>query len=124
MNPVAYTLFVQRTQAIMCGLSFLFISAILALMDPFTASYPLFLLLVSLFILLWNGSSLVSFWWYISLQKTVLTTRQTNMIIIRALVYGVALINLIVFNLVGELTIIPVLATLICILLAHLWLPV
>jgi hypothetical protein len=124
MDPVTYTLFIQRTQAILCGLSFLFISAILTLTNPFSESYNLFLLLFGMFIFLVNFCSLLSFWWYISLQKQVLTTRQTNLLVIRSLFYATALVNMLVLALLGQLTTIPIILILSCLLLAHLWLPV
>jgi hypothetical protein len=105
MNPVQYTLNVQRTLLIATSLGFIGISAILVFLNPYENEQYVWLLLGVLSIFLASLLSLLSFWWFFSIQKRILTIIQVNQLVYQSIITSGVLVLLLVMQQTRQLNI-------------------
>ena len=103
MNAVEYTLNIQKLFTVLCGLSFVAISAQLVFLDPTVSGLYIWGFLLAFLIFLTSLISLLSFWWFFSLKKEILSVVQVNHLIYQSLVSSCIPILFIVMNQTGQL---------------------
>lgn len=124
MNSVEYSLVVQRISVILSGLSFLYISSLLAFINPEYSVYAVFAMLLGLFIFCWCLGVLLGFWWFSNLQKKLLTIAQVNTLVLRAGVWAISMFYLTLTMVTSGLSWIQVLLFFGGITLANFWLKI
>ncbi len=121
MNTVEYTLAIQKLFAVLAGLSFVAISAILVFLDPTINNLYVWGLLLSALIFLTSFLSLFAFWWFFSVKKEILSIVQVNHLIYQSLVSSCIPILLIVMNQTGQLNFWSVVLVFVAYIIYFLW---
>lgn len=103
MNPVEYTLNLQRLFVILAGLSFAGVASMLVFLNPNDNSLYVWGVLILGLVLLTSFISLMAFWWFFSVRKEILSIPEVNQIVYQSLVSGAALILLLVMQQTGQL---------------------
>jgi hypothetical protein len=98
MNPVDYTLNLQRITALVAGASFLGLSAILTFLNPYEGVFNFWLFLFALFVFVSCSIVLVSFWWVFGVQKQILMVGQVNQLLYQSLVSSAFLMLAFILN--------------------------
>ena len=105
MNPITYTLNLQRALFLIFGLSFISLSLVLVFLDPYINSLYIWVFLAVLFVLLTSGISLLAFWWFFNIKKEILTIIQVNSLVYQSAITSVVTLLLIVMQQTRVLTI-------------------
>jgi hypothetical protein len=103
MDPVEYTLNLQRLFVILAGLSFAGGSAMLVFLDPKVNSLYVWGFLGLCLIFLTSLISLLAFWWFFSIRKEILTIVQVNQVVYQSLISASVLVLLLVMQQTGQL---------------------
>lgn len=121
MNPIQYTILVQRTLLFLFGGAFFAIAAILSLVDPSQGVGVLTVMLLVVFIFISSVFALASFWWFFSIKKLVLTTNQVNKILGQSVVNSGIIVSLLALNQTGQLDLWSGLILLVCYVFYQIW---
>lgn len=121
MNPVEYTLNLQRVLVILASLGFVSLSLILVFLDPNQNSLYIWIFLTILLIFSTSVISLIAFWWFFSVKKEILSVVQVNNLIYQSLITGGVLILLLVMNQTKLLNIWTALLVLVTYIFYQLW---
>jgi hypothetical protein len=121
MNPVQYTINLQRFLLLACGVSFAGLSAILVFLDPYENKFYIIGFLIALFIFLTSVISLLAFWWFFTIQKQILPIVTVNGLVYQSLMSAGITILLLVMQQTGLLTIWTGLLVLIVYILYEIW---
>ncbi len=124
MDPVEYSLLLQKVFAILTGLCFFGLTLVIGLVDPRSLSQTLYLVLFLLFIFFWSLFVLLGFWWYTSIKRLILSSEGINYLVLRQgllsmlIIFGITFILTNILNL-GLLSLLIVIG-----LLIILWIPI
>ncbi len=121
MNPVEYSIALQRLFFITAGTSFLALAAIMVFLDPTLNLAYVYLFLAVLFLFLLSLIVLLAFWWFFTLKKEILTVSQVNKILGQSLISSGVIITVLAMQQTRQLTIWTGLFIIICYLLYQIW---
>jgi hypothetical protein len=121
MNPIDYTLTLQRILAILTGVSFFSIISILVFLNPAENFWYIFVFLAFLSVFFTSIITLVSFWWVFSIRKKVLRVSQVNDIVYQSIILSMILIFVLVLNQTEQLNLFTVVSLLTTYFFYHLW---
>jgi hypothetical protein len=124
MNPVEYSLLLQKIFAILSGVCFFVITLIIGLFEPLFWPQILFFLLVLLFLFFWSLFVLLGFWWYTSIKGLILSSEGINYLVLRQGLFAVLLIFCFTSILTKALNIGLISLLFIMCLLIVLWIPI
>lgn len=102
---IDYTLGLQRILLILSGVSFVVILGIFVYLDPYQNSLYIWLFLASFFLFLTSSLTLLSFFWFFTIKKMILTIREVNRLVYQSGVSSGVLILLMVTKQVGQFNI-------------------
>ncbi len=122
MNPIEYTLNIQRLSFLLSGLSFLGLCCCLVFLDPYTNSLYIGILLALLAIFSSCVLNLVLFWFILAFRKEILAINQVNNILYSSLMASSLLILLLAASETNQLNIWVIASTLMSYGLYQLWL--
>ena len=100
MDQVDYTLLCERIIALIGGIAFFGICALLGFADPASTQIHLALFLFCLVMLSVSVISMLGFWWVFSIKKQILDKDQVNKLIFRSFTISLFFIFILVLNLV------------------------
>lgn len=89
MQPIEYTLNVQRFLLILLGFSFLALCGILVLWEPFVQAWAFWLVLFFGTVIASIIQIFLLFWWYFFIRKVILTVIQVNSLIYQSLTLSI-----------------------------------
>jgi len=121
MNPVEYTLNLQRVLVILGALGFVSLSLILVFLDPNQNSLYIWVFLSILLIFSTSLISLLAFWWFFSVRKEILSVNQVNNLVYQSLITGAIVVLLIVMNQTKQLNIWTAILVIITYIFYQLW---
>jgi hypothetical protein len=121
MNPVEYTLLTQRLFAILTGLSFVGLSAILVFLDPYQNSLYIWAFLAVFLIFLTGIITLLAFVWFFTIRKEILSITQVNQVIYQSLISSAVVVFAVVMNQTQQLNIWTAILLIVCYLFYFLW---
>lgn len=81
MKIVEYALLVQRTLMLVSGASFLFLSLLILLTDPYQNPWLVALFWFFSFLILTSVQAFLFFWWFLFVQRKILTQVEVNNIL-------------------------------------------
>jgi hypothetical protein len=123
MDPIEYTLSLQRFLIVTTGVSFISLVLVLVWIDPTTNPtlyLPAFLVLI--FVFLACIMTLMSFWWVFSIQRKVLIIPEVNKIVYQAIMSSAVVVFFLVLSQTGELNALTSSAIILSYLLYQVWL--
>lgn len=91
MQPIEYTLNLQKILLIILGISFLGICCLLVFFDPFSQFFAFWLLLANFILVIAIVQIFLLFWWYFFVKKVILTIPQVNLLGYQSLTLSVLL---------------------------------
>ncbi|MEM1312089.1 MAG: hypothetical protein AAGF07_01345 [Patescibacteria group bacterium] len=121
MNPVEYTINLQRLLLLSCGFSFVGLSTLLVFVDPYENNIYIWAFLGVLTVFLTSIISLFTFWWYFTIRKQILPIYQVNQLVYQSMVTAGITVLLLVMQQTQVLTIWRGILVLICYILYELW---
>ncbi len=123
MDPIEYTLALQRFLIVTTGISFISLVLVLVWIDP-TTNPTLYLpgFLVLVFVFLACIIALMSFWWVFSIQKRVLAITEVNRVVYQSIISSIIVVFFLVLSQTGELNILTSSAIIFSYLLYQAWL--
>jgi hypothetical protein len=121
MNPVEYTIALQRFFLILAGTSFLGLALIMVFLDPTVNLYYIFIFLGILFLLLISLITLLAFWWFFSIKKEILTIPQVNQLVSQSTISSGMIVMVLALQQTRQLTLWSGLIIIICYALYQLW---
>lgn len=89
MQPIEYTLNLQRFLLILLGFSFLGICGILVFWEPFLQFWSFWLVLFFGVVILAIIQIFLLFWWYFFIRKVILTVIQVNSLVYQSLTLSI-----------------------------------
>jgi hypothetical protein len=104
MNPVVYTLNLQRFLFLVCGISFISLSAVLVFLDPYQNGWFIWVFLAAFGIFLSSVISLLVFWWFFTVKKEILTIIQVNSLVYQSMISSGVVVLLLVMQQTNFLT--------------------
>lgn len=124
MNPIQYTVRLQRIVALMVGVSFLGLSAVLTFTNPYDPNSGVFafwLFLAVVFVFLACTTLLLAFWWVFAVQKQILMVSQVNQLVYQSLVSSAFLLTAFILNHTQNLNIVNFLVLLAVFAMYYWW---
>jgi hypothetical protein len=85
MQPIEYTLNLQRLLLVLLGFSFLLLSGILVFFDPFSQFWSFWVVLFLVTIIMAIVQIFLLFWWYFFIRKVILSLVQVNSLVYQSL---------------------------------------
>ena len=98
MQPIEYTLSLQRILLIVLAISFLGICSLVAFFDPFSQFFAFWLFLINFVLVLGIIQIFAFFWWYFYIKKVILTVPQVNILVYQSFTLSILLTYLSVLN--------------------------
>ncbi len=121
MNPVEYTISLQRLFLITAGASFFGICCMLVFIDPTENINYVFVFLAILFLFFVSIITLIGFWWFLSIKKEILTVSQVNKIVGQSCISSAIIVMTLSLQQTQQLNIWTGLLTLVCYSLYQVW---
>lgn len=121
MNPVEYTIALQRLFFITAGSSFLGLASIMVFLDPTDSLYYVYAFLGVLFLFTLSLITLLAFWWFFSMKKEILTIAQVNKIVGQSTISSGLIIAVLALQQTRQLTLWSGLIIIVCYALYQLW---
>ncbi len=121
MNPIEYTISLQRLFLITAGGSFFGICCMLVFVDPTENINYIFGFLAILFLFFVSIITLMAFWWFLSIKKEILTVSQVNKIIGQSCISSATIIMVLSLQQTQQLNIWTGLLVLTCYSLYQVW---
>lgn len=124
MDPVEYSLLLQKAFSILSGICFFGLTLMLSVVDPIAWPQALYVLLIVCFLFIWSILVLLNFWWYTSIRKIILPSQGINYVVLRQGLLAVLLIFSLTFIITKMLNIGLLSLLLAAALLIILWIPI
>ena len=105
LDPVEYAIILQRVFFAVLGVSFILIVLLMVIFDPTVSTFYIYAFLILLYLFLFSGISLLSFWWFFSIKKSILSPGQINQLIGQSLISSIVLVTLVVMHQTKQLNI-------------------
>jgi hypothetical protein len=121
MNPVEYTINLQRFLLLICGLSFAGLASVLVFLDPYENKLYIWAFLGVIFIFMTSVISLLAFWWFFTVQKQILPIVVVNGLVYQSMVASGILVLLLVMQQTSLLTIWTGILVLVVFMLYEIW---
>ncbi len=121
MNPVEYTIALQRLFFITSGASFLGLAAMVVFLDPTKSFTYIYAFLGVLFLFLISIIVLLAFWWFFSIKKEILTVTQVNKIVGQSVISSAMILATLALQQTRQLTLWTGLFLIICYVLYQIW---
>lgn len=103
MQPIEYTLNLQRILLVILGISILGICVLLVFFDPFSQFFAFCLILANFVAVLAIVQIFLLFWWYFFVKKVILTISQVNLLCYQSLTISEVLTYLLILWHTGSL---------------------
>ena len=121
MNPVEYTILVQKIILATGSLSLIYLLFLLMNVDPTSASWAIQFFLFGLTVFLTCSFSLITFWWTFSIKKMILPINKVNSVIYQSFTLTCCLVFLLVLNNTNQLNIATFAIVLISLIFYGIW---
>lgn len=121
MNPVEYTILVQKIILATGSLSLIYLLFLLMNVDPISANWAMQFFLFGLTVLLTCSFSLIIFWWTFSIKKMILPIDKVNSAIYQSFTLTCCLVFLLVLNNTNQLNMTTFSIVLISLIFYGIW---
>jgi hypothetical protein len=121
MNPVEYTILVQKIILATGSLSLIYLLFLLMNVDPTSTNWAIQFFLFGLTVFLTCSFSLITFWWTFSIKKMILPIDKVNSIIYQSFTLTCCLVFLLVLNNTNQLNIATFAIVLISLIFYGIW---
>jgi hypothetical protein len=121
MNPVEYTINLQRFLLLSCGFSFVGLSSLLVFVDPFENKVYIWAFLAVVAVFLTSIVSLLAFWWFFTIRKQILPIYQVNQLVYQSMMTSAVVILLLVMQQTAILNLWTGVLVLVIYILYELW---
>lgn len=121
MDPIQYTIQLQRILLLLVGVSFASIIAVLIFLDPNQSYWFVGLFHSILLVLLTSSLSLVIFWWEVTVKKHMTSIIEANQIVYQSAVSGTCIILTLVLQQTRMLNIFTITLLILLYVLFWIW---